>query len=544
LIFIATDTNAALQNDFINYFYEFFSLEDQNELIFAAAITTISVILIGGTFSIISVLALSKFATSSGVILGNKLLEGYIYLSWQELTKRTDSKIINEIYQESSRVTQNILVPFLMLNKNLILTIFIIIGLTIVDPIMTIIFFLFLCGTYIVIYLFFRAQLYNNSEKLTSAHEKRLSFLSDIFKLFKQIKIWNIEKTFLTGFNEASNLWGRIYKQNLNIALLPRYFVEVIILVGCCIGILTVFTQGNGIENTIPKISIFAFSAFKLLPAIQGMYYSTSQIRGNIFSLSSIIKTINSFNKKYTKSDEIEQIKKIELQDISFSYKKSNFSLRNINLTVSNNTLIGITGTSGSGKSTFINILLGLLKQDNGMIKINGVEKTLFENNAWFKKISYAPPNVFFTSDSLESNIYLYKSSSKVFEELSSFSNLDFLSAANLNEGFSADDFSEGQMQRIGLARAFAKEDSNILIFDEPTSSLDVLNRNLILKNLMKLANEKIIFVITHDLEILRECNQILIFNNGKLEIFSDYGDASMNSIDLKNLIDAKNKED
>ena len=178
------------------------------------------------------------------------------------------------------------------------------------------------------------------------------------------------------------------------------------------------------------------------------------------------------------------------------------------------------------------------------MIKINGVEKTLFENNAWFKKISYAPPNVFFTSDSLESNIYLYKSSSKVFEELSSFSNLDFLSAANLNEGFSADDFSEGQMQRIGLARAFAKEDSNILIFDEPTSSLDVLNRNLILKNLMKLANEKIIFVITHDLEILRECNQILIFNNGKLEIFSDYGDASMNSIDLKNLIDAKNKED
>lgn len=544
LIFVTTNYTEAYQNSYVQIFNQLLNIDSQYELVASVFLLTILLIILGGVFSVISILLLSKMATSSGVVLGNRLLEGYMKLTWKDITEITESKAINEIYQESSRVTQNVLVPMLMINKNLILFSFIILGLLLVDPFMTLYFFLFLCGSYIAIYFFFRARLYNNSEKLTAVHELRLSYLSDIFKLFKQIKVWNTQNYFLKGFDDASQNWGRVYKQNLNISLLPRYFVEILILLGCCVGIISIFFSNGDISDTIPKISIFAFSAFKLLPAVQGMYYSTSQIRGNIFSLSSILETLNSFSKTPLDfSAKIDVVKSIEFRDVNFNYGGANaFSLKGINFSISNNKLIGISGHSGSGKSTFLNILLGLIEASNGKIFVNNELTQIHENKEWFSKISYAPPKTYFINDTLRTNIYLNKDSDISSDQLMKFSNIDFIQNAGLDEIHRDDSFSEGQMQRLGLGRAFAKGSSDIFVFDEPTSSLDTLNRNYILNSLYNLSKSKIVIVVTHDLELLHHCDEIFIFNDGELEIYSSFKEAASKSYQLKNLIDANEK--
>ncbi len=516
-------------------------LEDQSNIVFYIFLSTITLLLLGGLLSILSVLALSRLATESGVVLGNKLLDGYIHQSWEKYSKKSSSTMINEIYQESSRITQNILVPLLMINKNILLTTFIILGLLFVDPILTMLFFIFLCITYVLIYFNLRGRLYNNSENLTSAHEMRLSYLNDIFSLFRQIKIWNVEEKFQHGFDSESSKWGRVYRQNLNIALLPRYFVEVVILIGCSGAIFYSFNSNEDFSSFIPTFSVFAFSAFKLLPAIQSIYYSVSQIRGNIFSLEAVLETLKNFQPKDLKFIPYQdRIQNIEFRNVSFEYDSKSFELQPMNFRLDSHGLIGITGHSGAGKSTFLDILLGLTKQSGGEIYLNNMTEEIFNNRAWFEKISYFPPKTFFINDNLETNIFMSKPSGIRYKEIEEFANLDFLEEGSLIKNFKTDNFSEGQIQRIGLARAYAKYGAELYIFDEPTSSLDNFNRNLVLKNLLDLSQNNFVFVVTHDLEMLQKCNNIFIFENGSLENYSDFQDALDSSNELNRLLNAK----
>ena len=202
LIFLATSGESSLANTEINFLYNFFYFNSFDKFFLIFFIATFAFILIGSFASVFSVIVLSRIATDCGVNLGNKLLHHYIYQKWSYLMTVSSNKMINEIYQESSRVTQNIFVPMMMMNKSLILVFFIICGLLYVDVILTSGFFLVLTLVYIAIYLAFRSGLYKNSELLTVAHENRLSFLSDVFELMKQIKIWKNEQYFINGFGK------------------------------------------------------------------------------------------------------------------------------------------------------------------------------------------------------------------------------------------------------------------------------------------------------------------------------------------------------
>ena len=357
-------------------------------------------------------------------------------------------------------------------------------------------------------YLLFRQRLYRNSELLTIAHEERLDYLNDVFSM-KQIKIWNNEKYFLSGFDKASQKWGSIYRQNLNIALLPRYLVETCILIGAVILIYFTFSSGINVSETIPKFSIFLFSAFKLLPALQALYYSSSQIRGNIYSLENILNILTSrYDQIESAKDTIfsdKQIDKVRLEDISFSYDgEEEFAIQNVSISLEKGSIIGVTGHSGAGKSTFLDILMGLQNQSSGSILVNENNAKIFDNSDWFKKISYAPPSTSLFKTDLEMNI-LFNATNSSIEEAFKVVNLDFLNFdSDLPKQFSQDDFSEGQLQRIGLARAIAKYDSDLIILDEPTSALDNVNKRAFIESLKKYKNDKCIVLVTHDLELLK----------------------------------------
>lgn len=531
LIYVSTGPNEALANPYINYFYELLNLVEPSTLVLIIFCLTISLIIIGGIFSVLSVVLMSKMATESGVILGNKLLKGYIYDTWTNFLKDSDNKIINEVYQESSRVTQNILVPLLMVNKGLILVIFIVFGLCFVDIVFTAFFFCLLVFTYLIIYLFFRTRLYNNSEKLTGAHENRLSYLSDIFKLFREIKLWRAHKDFLKGFNNESRKWAAVYRENLNIALLPRYIVEVILLVLSCIAIVITFYSSNDLSQAIPKFSIYAFSAFKLLPAIQTIYYSSSQIRGNIYSLEAILRALNSFPNNITNpSDGLDKVNKISFKGINFSYDNHANIIKENSFSAKLGDLIGISGPSGAGKSTFLDILLGLLKPDSGKILLNDHEFIIYENPNWFSRVSYSSPKTFLFKNTIKNNIF-FSIDQFENENINQIGiNLDFLAAKNEKDIYTEDDFSEGQLQRIGLARAIIKGNAEVFIFDEPTSALDNINTRQIISRFKELAKNSIVFIVTHDLELLKQMNKILIFDDGRLSEYQDYKDAISSS--------------
>ena len=545
LIFLATSGSSSLENEQINFLYNFFTFKSFDTFFIFFFLSTFILIFLGALSSIFSVILLSRISTDCGVTLGNKLLNHYIYQKWSYLMSTSSNKMINEIYQESSRVTQNIFVPMMMLNKNLMLSFFIICGLLYVDVVLTSAFFLVLSLIYIFIYISFRSRLYRNSELLTEAHENRLSFLNDVFELMKQIKVWGNESYFIKGFGKASAIWGNSYKHNLNVALLPRYFVESFILLGITALIFYSAISGTNFSESFPKLSVFLFSAFKLLPALQGIYYSSSQIRGNIYSLENIIKNLRLNPPPALSHNNISKssLKKIEFKNVSFKYPKAdNFAIKDVSLSFERNKIIGITGKSGSGKSTFCDVLMGLLNHNNGSIEVNGIEAEIYENSAWLEKISYAPPQARLIADSIENNIFFASSNSHSINLIKKIVNLDFLTSSEDFKNLpTSNNLSAGQIQRLGLARAMARIAPELIILDEPTSALDNSNKLHFLQNLQTLKEKKIIILITHEIDILEELDQILIFKDGVIESFGSFSEAYNESGELNLLIDPQN---
>ena len=182
---------------------------------------------------------------------------------------------------------------------------------------------------------------------------------------------------------------------------------------------------------------------------------------------------------------------------------------------------------------------MGLQEQSFGEILINNNQTHIYHNDYWFSKISYAPPSVSLFKGDLEQNISFNARNSSI-DEAFKVVNLDFLNSEDdLKKFFSQDDFSEGQLQRIGLARAIAKLNSQIIVLDEPTSALDNINKKLLIKKLKQYKENRLVILATHDLELLKHVDKIVIFSEGKIEEFMDFDSAISQSEEFARLQDA-----
>ena len=542
LFYVLSTGPDALNNTYFNYFYEYFALTNFRDFAIYFAMLTILVIFLGGLFSILSVIFLTRVATHGGVYLGNKLFNHYLSKDWVFYLENKKSMMINEIYQETSRVTQNVLVPALMLNKAMYLTLFILALLMAVDWQLTIGFFLGLATIYLIIFFLFRKNLNKNSKDLTDSHEDRFRFLDDTFSSIKEIHIWKNSKIFLDGFDQASRKWSRALRNNMNISNLPRFIVETFILILICVACLIVFSTSTNITSSLPSYSIFLFSSLKLLPAIQQIYYAGSIISGNSYSIVNLHNVLNTKIIRAPSTSEFKsKISSFALKDINFTHKGGDFTLKNINLNLETGSILGITGFSGSGKSTLVDIMMGLLKQDQGSILINGIDSDIYESLKWFDKISYLPQKITLTNNLLGENIHFKEIPGINFERLriaSRQSNVDEFIEKISSDNFkslSINNLSGGQVQRVGIARTLYK-DADIIFFDEPTSALDNINKNFFIKQIQEIKEDKIIVIVSHDIELLGQADNIAVLNNGDLEFLGSYSQSMLQSETMKKL--------
>ncbi|MDA9249194.1 ABC transporter ATP-binding protein/permease [Gammaproteobacteria bacterium] len=544
LFYILTSGADSLGNENLLRVYEF--LDPPSFRVFAIYLSAISIfaILLGGFFSISSFILLTRLATYGGVYLGNRLFSHYLTKDWVFFQSAKKSRIINEIYQETSRVTENILVPALMINKAAYLTFFILLLLLFINWQLTSIFFLTLASLYLVIFLFLKNGLNRNSEALTEAHEGRFKFLDETFLSIKEIHIWNNKKIFLDGYNSASIKWSKALRNNMQSANLPRFFIETFILLTISsLALVAYLNSSINISTLLPTYSIFIFSALKLLPALQQIYNGGATIAGNRFSLLNLHKVLNTNTFSSNKDIPISaNIKSIELQNIDFSYEKNTFQLSDISFKADTGQIIGITGFSGGGKSTMLDILMGLLRPEQGMVLINGDPVDIYENLSWFRAISYLPQKINILNENIIENI---KFSDDPEEDLQKLKIIE--KQSNITEFFNSDNLesslevfprnlSGGQVQRLGIARALYR-DTNVLFFDEPTSALDNLNKHHFIQEMMKFKTDKIIFIVTHDVEVLKHTDQVLIMDNGSFEFSGNYENALLNSKILQKLL-------
>ncbi len=342
----------------------------------------------------------------------------------------------------------------------------------------------------------------------------------------------------LSGNQSFFSMRNKVYKiQSLRyklrfqlVEIIPKYLIEFI-LVFLVIGVAFYFIKDTNLDfnNYLPLLGVLMIGLLKLLPNILRIFSSYQQFKYLIPQVeivnNSIFQAINEkkFNLDLDKKKEINFKQSIELKDVSFNFNKIKI-LNNINFKIFKNSFIGIQGESGAGKSTFLNILAGLLTPTSGKILIDGNEFNL-STRYWQNKIGYVSQDTHLVDDTIKANIAFGNDRSKIDEKLI----FSCLAKAGLNDyinslpnkldtlvGENGVKISGGQAQRIGLARALFNN-PEILILDEPTNSLDKDNEIKIIETLKKFKNQITIIIVSHNADPLEIADTKFALKRGEL---------------------------
>jgi ABC-type bacteriocin/lantibiotic exporter with double-glycine peptidase domain len=353
--------------------------------------------------------------------------------------------------------------------------------------------------------------------------------IQESFLGIKDIKMYGRETSCLKNF-ENNLLDLKFIKTKFTIIMnLPKVYIELI-AISCFVFLILISIYFlNNLNNLIPNLALFAAAAFKLIPSLNRLIISSQNIKYGQTALNNIINDIetNTFSNEKINSQlkQIEFLEKINICNISYFYDNKKIILDNINFEIKKGETIGIIGQSGSGKTTFVDILSGLIPPTSGRITSDNIDIQKNIRN-WQDQIGYIQQNTYLMNDSIKNNIAFGLNNLEIndlhLKNSINISQLDDL----VNElplgietaiGERGIKLSGGQRQRIGIARAIYKN-PKILIFDESTNSLDSETEKKILDNFKKFKDDKTIIIISHNRESLKQCNKIIKIEKGTLK--------------------------
>ena len=469
----------------------------------------------------------TSFIKDISISFTNKLFYKYLYMPHSYHLKTNSSYLWTNIVDCSSLS--------LGLNSALSLLTEILVSLSIVT---LLIIFNPVGGLLVIfVFIFFGSIIfYFTSKKLSTWNSKRHFFdgqrLKDFFQTLgglKEIKLLNKEKIFLEKFSTNNSSSFLLTRNSQFVQQIPRIFLELVALIGLSLLLFAMLMQDFKINNIIPVIGVFAAAAFRVMPSVNRIISQFQIIRYGMPIINKIYKEITQINfEENSLNNSGEKIlfkNKIQLENVEYSYEtRSQIVLSNITFEVPLYSQIGIVGESGSGKSTLVNLMLGLLKPNNGEVKVDG--KNIQSNlKSWQHQIGYVPQNIYLMDDTLKNNIAFGEKTEDIDDKLINdavkLSGLEnFIS--NLPNGLDTIvgergvQISGGQLQRVGIARALYNK-PKVLILDEATSSLDLDTEKNLMKEIEKLKGTITLIIISHRLSTISNCDKILKIRSGKI---------------------------
>ena len=491
-------------------------------------------ILISTIIRLLTIWFNEKYTAIIGNDISSNAFSIAIRVPYSEQINRNSSDVIATMIKYIDDTTQVL--------KNLIRSIYFIIysisisiGLFLINFKITFAIIFAISFIYLMLVFYSKNKLILNGKKITSSYKVQAKLVQESLGSIKDLIINKSFHIYESNFLKTDIIKRRSLAINNFISAYPKIVLEGLGLISVLIIIYFLnYFNPNKIGQTLGLISAFALGFQKLLPAVQSLYLSISRFRSQKESVLKVMvlfkyKT-SKYIKKKTKNIQFE-FKKIELKDIFFKYKKSNnWIIESLNLTIKKGEKIGIIGSTGSGKSTLIDIITGLLKPDKGLIYINGIP---LKDNIFNEKIaelqdiiSYVPQNIFITDASVEENIAFgitnkFIDKTKVIKSAKEARIHDFIK--NKPEEYKTKlgergiNLSGGQIQRIGIARALYKE-PKFIIFDEASSALDSNTEKKILDSIYSLNKDITIIMIAHRLNTIINCDRVIELENGKIK--------------------------
>ena len=449
-----------------------------------------------------------------------KIYTKYLNQPYSFFLNKNTSHLISNLSTQVPDVIYNFIMPMMLLFSEILILVFIVILLVIVDyktiliaSIVGFISFLFLRMVNNQIKFLGTARVFNEKKKMQNIQQSLLGI--------KETILFDRQNYFINKFNKFSSATTIILSKYFSFLELPKILLELIGFIFLIVLIFFFYYLGYNGREILPLIVIFSLAAYKILPSanriinsIQRMRFTTGAIDSVYYEIRNSKNTIVDIKNDSPKPLQFNNF--INFKNIFFKYQgSSRFILKNFNLKINKGEILGIYGKSGSGKTTLINILLGLLEPSKGIVLIDSID--IKKNiKSWQKNIGYVPQIIHLLNSSIKENINLgfFDKNNITIKASLQLSQLDnFVKNLKNKEKTSIGEdgvkISGGQRQRLGIARAIYRN-PQVLILDEPTSSLDNETEEDFIKTIFSMKRKKTIIIVSHKDSVLKKCDRII----------------------------------
>ncbi len=542
LPFMAVLTNPTLieTNLILNFMFKtsyIIGVETSQQFLIVLGFMVFALLIISLAFKALTTYAQVLFVEMREYSIGKRLVEGYLHQPYSWFLSRHSADLGKNILSEVEQVISNGMNPFMELIAKGLVTIALITLLIIVDFKLALIVGLLLGGTYGFIFYIIRKYLNRLGKKRLINNQLRFTVVSEAFGASKEVKVGGLEKTYIRSFSNSAQIFAYTQASSKVIAHIPRFILEAIAFGGLLLILLFLMAQSGSFSNALPIISLYAFAGYRLLPALQQFYVATTQLTFVAPSIDKLHEDIKSLKPPIEIQDKGYLLfeKSIKLKNVNYRYPNASRSaIKEINISIPAKSTVGFIGATGSGKTTTVDIILGLLEVQKGSLEVDGQIISKQNVRSWQRSIGYVPQHIYLADDTVAANIAFGIEPKDINQELV----VKAAKIANLHS-FIIDELplqyqttigergvrlSGGQRQRIGIARALY-HNPKVLILDEATSALDNETELAVMEAVNNLSKTITIILIAHRLNTVKICDFIFKLDKGTLVGQGSYED-------------------
>ena len=531
---LAADPQRIYDSKLGRWFLHFLPEMNNGQLLAVAGVFAVGMMFLSNGFNIVSEYKRNRYAHDYGHWLRKRLLLKILDRPYSYFLEVNSAILLKKVYGDVMGYIRGVLLPILEGLVRLATSILLITVLLFVHLKIALLAAAGLCGFYIVIYFSLKKRRQEMSDEFKVSWQRCAVEIQQLFGGIKPVKVHEVESNFVKRFENPSRKIARYGAWLPVITNVPRYVIEPIAFGGIIATVVVLNLRGRDMAHILPNMGVMALAGYRLLPSLQLLY-------GQLTTISASTYLVDEVYEEFEKNDlEIPASKSkgavaplqwgetIEFSNIAFRYPEADrYVFQSLNFSIAKNTSVGFVGKTGGGKTTLLDLIMGLHKAESGTICVDGTAIAAENLSAFRAAIGYVPQDVFLTDDTIAGNIALGVDGkevdrNKLHDAARVAQIFDFIST-ELEQGFDTVvgergvRLSGGQRQRIGLARALYRNPS-ILIFDEATSALDIETEEKLMKSIESLSGEKTIIMIAHRLSTVRNCNQIFALEDGTIQ--------------------------
>jgi ATP-binding cassette, subfamily B, bacterial PglK len=533
---LVADPEIVRRNHWMSRAYELSGAASTHQFLILVGFVTVFFLAVTNGFIVLSRWMTIRFVWNTHRRLSERMLNRYLGEPYDFYLNRHTADLQKSVLSDVQWVVDGILLPWGDVLAKGVTAVSIVLLLIFVDPMLALFSAGALSGAYAAIHLMIRNKQTELGIRRHNANADKYRITAEAFGGIKDAKVFECESYFLTRFHQSALRYAQATTRNAIIGELPRHILETIAFGGVIVTIIYLLNTRESLTQVLPVLALYALAGYRLIPALQSVFGSLNVIRFYSPALAAVYADLfheSPSNVQVSEDPSTTEIQlagaapfesEIRFQGVTFYYPNNEKPvLTNINLVIPFNGTVGLVGSTGSGKTTIIDLLLGLFVPKEGQILIDGTPLTLDRIRSWRRQIGYVSQTIFLRDGTIEENIAFGVPEDDIdrsqVERVACAAHLhDFIDALPRKYGTLVGErgvrLSGGERQRIAIARALYRN-PDVLVLDEATSALDGSTEEAVMEAIRDLSGRKTIVLVAHRLSTVKECDAIYMIEGG-----------------------------